>query len=89
MGYYSIVKGPAGSMYVSGFEAPSATDNNILIEKRTKAGKVAWRADFGWPDGGDDRGGPLALDGTAGLYVSGSIWTTTNSYDATLQKYKP
>ena len=39
--------------------------------------------------GGDDDAGPLALDGTAGLYVSGSIWTTTNSYDATLQKYKP
>ena len=89
MGYYDIVRGPSGSMYLSGFEAPSATDTDVLVEKRTAAGKVAWRADFGWPDGGDDNGGALALDGTAGLYVTGEIWTTTNFYDAALQKYKP
>jgi len=89
MGYYAIVRGPSGSMYLSGFEAPSATDTDILIEKRTATGKVAWQADFGWPDGGDDNGGALALDGTAGLYVTGEIWTTNNFIDATLQKYKP
>ena len=89
MAYYGIVKGPAGSMYLSGREAPSATDTDILVEKRTSAGKVAWSADFGWPDGGDDDAGPLALDGTAGLYVCGEIWTTNNFYDATLQKFKP
>jgi len=89
MGFLGIVRGPSGSMYLSGFVAPSATDTDILIEKRTAAGKVAWHADFGWPDGGDDNGGALALDGAAGLYVTGSIWTTSNFYDATLQKYKP
>ena len=89
MAYYGIVKGPAGSMYLSGREAPSATDTDILVEKRTSAGKVAWSADFGWPDGGDDDAGPLALDRTAGLYVCGEIWTTNNFYDATLQKFKP
>jgi hypothetical protein len=89
MGYLGIVRGPSGSMYLSGFEAPSATDTDILVEKRTAAGKVAWHADFGWPDSGDDDGGALALDGTAGLYVTGSIWTTSNFYDAVLQKYKP
>ncbi len=89
MAYYGIVKGPAGSMYLSGREAPSATDTDILVEKRTSAGKVAWSADYGWPDGGDDDAGPLALDGTAGLYVCGEIWTTNNFYDATLQKFKP
>ena len=89
MGYYGIVKGPSGSMYLSGFEAPSATDTNVLVEKRTAAGKIAWRADWGGPDGGDDNGGPLTLDGTAGLFVTGQVWTTTDFIDATLQKYKP
>jgi hypothetical protein len=89
MGYFGIVRGPAGSMYLSGFEAPSATDTDILVEKRTTAGTVAWHADYGWPDSGDDYGGALARDGTTGLYVCGDIWTTTNFYDASLQKYTP
>lgn len=89
MGYYGIVRGPAGSMYLSGFEAASATDTDILVEKRTTAGALAWHADYGWQDSGDDYGGRLARDGTTGLYVCGDIWTTTNFYDASLQKYTP
>ena len=89
MAYYGIVKGPAGSMYLSGFEAPSATNTDILVEKRTSAGKVVWSADYGWPDGGDDDAGPLVRDGTTGLYVCGEIWTAANFYDATLQRFKP
>ena len=89
MGYSGIVRGPSGSMYLSGFDVPSATGTDILIEKRTATGKVAWHAGFGRPDGGDDDGGALALDGTKGLYVTGSIWTTSTFYDAVLQKYAP
>ena len=89
MGYHAIVSGPSGSMYLSGFEASAATDTDILIEKRAATGKIVWQADFGWPDGGDDNGGALALDDTTALYVTGQILTTSNFYDATLQKYKP
>ena len=89
MAYYDIVKGPAGSMYLSGFEAPSATDTNILVEKRTSAGKVSWSADYGWQDDGDDDAGRLVRNGTTALYVCGEIWTTTTFYDATLQRFKP
>jgi hypothetical protein len=89
MAYYDIVKGPAGSMYLSGFEAPSATDTNILVEKRTSAGKVSWSADYGWQDDGDDDAGQLVRNGTTALYVCGEIWTTATFYDATLQRFKP
>ena len=89
MAYFGIVKGPTGSMYLSGYEAPSATDDNMLIEKRTSAGKIAWRADYGWQDNGDDSAGALVRDGTTALYVSGEIRQTATFYDATLQRFKP
>jgi len=87
--YGDIVRGPSGSMYVSGWVDLGSPDSQLLVEKRRADGKLAWEAVFGWPDPGDDRARRLVLDGAAGLYVAGSLTTTTGDLDAVLQKYKP
>ncbi len=87
--YWGVVAGPSGSMYLAGYEEPSDTDADLLLEKRSGGGTLAWQADFGWQDGGDDYGGPLALDPGRGVYVCGQIWRVVTGYDAMVQKYKP
>ena len=87
--YADIVRGSSGSMYVSGSVEPSNTDSSILVENRRADGSLAWQAVNGSPDPGDDDAGRLILDGTTGLYVTGSFETTTGFIDAVLQGYKP
>ena len=89
MAYYDMARGPSGSTYLTGAVAPSAMDTDVLIEKRKPTGGLAWRAVFGWPDGGDDDGGRLVVDGTRAVYVASGLWGTTTFIDACLQKYKP
>ena len=88
-GYMDVVRGPSGSMYLGGYVQPGVTDYGMLIEKRRASGSLAWRAQFSWPDAGDDRAGRLLLDGTTGLYVAGSLSTTAGLVDAVLQRYEP
>jgi hypothetical protein len=88
-GYSDVVRGPSGSMYLGGSVQPGVTDYGMLIEKRRASGSLAWRAQFSWPDAGDDRAGKLLLDGTTGLYVTGSLSTTAGFLDAVLQRYEP
>jgi hypothetical protein len=89
MAYYDLAPAPGGGAYLSGAVAPSATDTDVLVERRGSGGGLKWRAVYGWPDSGDDRGGRLAVDGTRAVYVTSALWGATSFYDACLQKYKP
>jgi hypothetical protein len=89
--YADIVRGPSGSMYVSGKVEPSNTGSSAIVERRRANGSVAWRSVYGWPDPDENGAGPMALDGTTRLYVAGWLQTTDpNGFiDALLMGYKP
>ena len=89
--YADIVRGPSGSMYVSGQVEPSNTGSSAIVERRRADGSVAWRSTYGWPDPSETRAGPLALDPTSRLYVVGSLETTAPDgfIDALLMGYRP
>jgi len=85
--------------YVIGRTAKTGNNTDWVTRKISPAGKSLWtkrwggsslqQALNGCPDPGDDQARPLILDGTTGLFVTGSFETTTGFIDAVLQGYKP
>ncbi|UPT68623.1 MAG: hypothetical protein M0D57_08390 [Sphingobacteriales bacterium JAD_PAG50586_3] len=86
--YKTITKTDISSnTYVAGTTANNSGNYDILLIKYNSSGTILWTQQYDGAAHGNDMVADMTIDASGNVYLTGTVYTSSNSYDIIGQKY--